>query len=472
MCVSFILKAEVEDIMNYFKDDFLWGASTSAFQIEGAYQEAGKGLSVADVRSFRKSHKQMDTKVSIDHYHHWETDLKLMKEMGLKSYRFSINWTRIFPNGDEQVPNQEGLDFYHRLIDRLIAYGIEPMVTMFHFDAPYGLVEKYGGWVFEESINDFVKYGKCLIDAYGDKVKYWFTINEQAVITLQPDFLGIDPLLPLEEQFQKSFKATLNMWIAQAKVVSYARQKNADLKIGPAISYMTPLPSDTTSEQALFAKEIEDFFSFSMMNVAIRGEIPQTFLNEIKKIGVEFHLTDHERQILKEGASNFMGLNWYCTSFYTFNENASKDDFLFMRLKPVIKDDMKYSDWGWNVDPVGLHYALKKVEDRFPGIPLVISECGWSQRETLEGETVYDTDRIEYLKSHIEAVGLAIRDGVHVIGFSPWSFIDLLSSSDGMEKRYGMVYVDRNDFDEKTQKRYKKQSYYFYQDVIKNNGID
>lgn len=449
---------------------FLWGASTSAFQVEGAYQEGGKGLSIADVRSFKKSDKQLDTKVTVDHYHHWKEDVSLMKELGMKSYRFSISWPRIFPNGDEAEPNKEGLNFYHHLIEELLKNGIEPIVTMYHFDQPYGVIKKYGGWVSRESVNDFVKYATCLFDEFGEKVKYWLTINEQAVLVVAPDMLGIDFELPLKERYQQAFQANYHMWLAQAKVFKICQERFPKSKIGPAVSYITTLPASRKSYDMMIAKELEDFYSFAQMDVAVHGEIPLYFQNELDKLGIKIEEKKGDQSILSAGRANYLGVNWYCTTIVEAKRTTSNSQFIFERMERIQDNDLQYTEWGWNNDPVGLRYGLRQLMDRYGQIPIIITECGWSEQEEVLEEKVHDPQRIHYLNGHIEQMGLAIQDGVNVISFNPWSFIDLLSVGDGMEKRYGFIYVDRSNFEEKTMKRYKKDSFDFYQKVIKANS--
>lgn len=457
--------------MKVFPKDFMWGASTSAFQVEGAYLEDGKKLSMADVRAQRNTGFQLDTSVTSDHYHRWEEDVALMKELGLKSYRFSVNWTRIFPNGDEIEPNEKGIEFYRNLINGLIEAGIEPMLTMYHFDQPYGLIEKYGGWINEESIKDFVKYGKVLLDNFGDIVKYWFTINEQAVVTLFPDMLGLN-MEDKNEEFKLSIKSNVNMWLAQAEVIKYAREKFPTLLIGPAVSYITTLPNSKKSIDMMAAKELEDFYSFAMMDIPLKGYIPTYYRRELSKIGISIDLSSEQEKILQEGVANFLGVNWYCTTIVRAKDNyESKDEIIYRRMERVLDEELTHTDWGWNLDPVGLRYGLRELMHRYGDIPIVITECGWSQKEELVDGTVYDDARIKYLSGHIEQMYEAIEDGVNLVSFSPWSFIDILSVGDGMEKRYGLIYVDRSDSEERTLDRYKKQSFYYYQNVIKNNAI-
>ncbi|MGX6980109.1 glycoside hydrolase family 1 protein [Vagococcus elongatus] len=458
--------------LNNIPKDFLWGASTSAFQVEGAYQEDGKGLSIADIRSFKKSTQQLDTKVTVDHYHHWQEDVALMKELGMKSYRFSISWPRIFPNGTDAQPNETGLAFYHQLIDQLLSEKIEPIVTMYHFDQPMGMIEEYGGWIDRRSITDFVKYAECLFEEFGQKVKYWLTINEQAVLVVAPDMLGIDLTLPFSEKYQQAYQANYHMWLAQAKVYKLFRERYPHNYIGPAISHLTTLPASKKSYDMMAAKELEDFYTFSQIDVALNGEIPIYFSNELANAQITIQTYPEDGEILKEGTANFIGVNWYCTTIVEAKKERHSSDFLFTRINRTLDPDLLHTNWGWNFDPVGLRYGMRELMHRYGDIPIMITECGWSQEEQLESGKIHDSQRISYLKEHIEQMDLSIGDGVNIISFNPWSFIDLLSVGDGMEKRYGLVFVDRTNFEKRQQKRYKKDSFEFYKELIKANSVN
>jgi len=455
--------------LNVFPNQFLWGASTSAFQVEGAAFSYGKGVSVADIRTKKKNHIQMDTTVSVDHYHHLEEDVQLMVELGLKAYRFSINWTRILPNGDLSVINQEGVQFYHHLIDLLRENQIEPVVTMFHFDFPIALIEKYDGWLSKDAISDFYDYGSFLLKEYGGKVGYWLTINEQNVMVGQPEILGINEL-DEKKRYYKSQVANINMCIAQAKLFQLVHEQYPKLKIGPAVSYITALPENGESQNILLAKTIEDIFSFSLMDIALRGEIPQSYLNVLAEADIELPVADEELAIIKNGRANYLAVNWYCTTIFKKKADYNPKRSLLDNVEVVKNSKLHYTKWNWSFDPVGLRYAMQQLNDRYPHIEVLITECGWSEEEKLENGRVHDDMRIAYFREHIHQLGLAIADGVNVIGFCPWSFIDLLSVNDGMEKRYGLVYVDRDNFNERSLKRYKKDSFYYYQEVIQSNG--
>ena len=452
-----------------FSENFLWGASTSAFQVEGAANEDGKGESVADLRS-QKS-KNLDTSVSVDRYHHVEEDVALMAKLGLKSYRFSISWSRIFPHGNDKKPNQKGIAFYNKLINLLIKNQIEPIVTMFHFDCPISLVEQYGGWANRKAINDFYNYAKTLFNEFGDRVKYWLTINEQSLLANVPEMNGIkdDNLRHLREKGENS---NYNMFLAQAKVYRLCHNMFPNSMIGPAVSYMTNFPYDHTSKNALKSKNMEDLISFIDMDVAIRGELPSYYLRYLKDNNITLDYHEGDAGILKNGRANFLGLNWYSTSVFKLSNEESPKMLagVISNVEKVTDDRLMNSEWDFSYDPVGLRFALQKVNDRYPDIPIIITECGWPERDQLENGQVHDQKRIKYLNGHIFELREAIKDGVNVISFNPWSFLDLLSVNDGMDKRYGLIYVNRNNQSMLDMKRYPKDSFYFYQKVIATNG--
>lgn len=448
---------------SYFSKNFLWGAGTSAFQVEGAARTNGKGLSIADERS--RTTGLLNNDVASDEYHHIDEDIELASKLGLKAYRFSIAWTRVLPNGDLSKINEEVVRYYHHLIDSLLEHNIEPIVTMFHFDYPMALIKKYGGWLSKQAIPDYVKYAKFLLKEYGDQVHYWLTINEQEVIVSQPAMLGIEDDDP-QKLFIKAQTANFNMYLAQAEVINFVKKHYPNIMIGPAISFPTFLPASMNSEDILAAKQQEDNFAFSEMDIVIRGQVTMKYQNYLHDKGFDLVLTENEKRILANGTANYIGLNWYTTQVF----QSDKVDSLFLAGKEIKNPDRQYTDWGWTYDPVGLRFAFEEVQDRYPDIPIIITECGWSEQEKLENGLVHDPQRINYLHDHLIQLNKAIYDGVNVIGFCNQSFIDLLSSQQGMRKRYGLIYVDCNDKGQGTLKRYPKDSYYYYQKIIQTNG--
>lgn len=457
------------NLLKDFPNNFLWGASTSAFQVEGAAKEDGKGTTVADLRS-QKS-KYLDTSISVDHYHHLVEDIKLMADLGLKSYRFSISWARIFPHGNDAKPNKKGVAFYNRLINLLIENKIEPIVTIFHFDLPQALVEQYNGWTNRKCVDDYYNYAKTLFELYGDRVNYWLTINEQSLLANVPTMNGIKDSNQ-ENLRQLGEQSNYYMFLAQAKVYRLCHQLLPKAKIGPAVSYMTTLPYDHTSLDILKSKQLEDMIGFIDMDVALRGELPSYYQRYLRDNQITLNVELQDQEDFNKGRADFLGLNWYSTSIFKLNDQANPKMLkgIISGVEKVRDNRIMNSEWDFSCDPQGLRYALQRVNDRFPNVPIIITECGWPEKEELINGKVNDVNRIKYLNNHIYQLREAIKDGVNVISFNLWSFIDLISVNDGMDKRYGLVYVDRDNYDKKELKRYPKSSYYFYQKVINTNA--
>lgn len=462
-----------------FSKEFLWGASTSAFQIEGAYDEDGKGLTSMDVRSFKSSDKIADTKIAMDHYHRYKEDVKLMKELGMKAYRMSISWARIIPDGCGSI-NKKGIDFYNNLIDELIANDITPIVTLYHFDFPMSLIEKFGGFQSRECIDAFVKYCRVCFEEFGDRVKYWLTINEQMVITNMPAFQGIEVSDELERE-KIGWQTYHHMCIAHALVVKEYRKMNLKGQIGPVLSYPTYYPASVRPEDVLTAKQIEDLKVFCLMDVHFYGKHPKYLTNLLKEKGMMFNIEAGDEELLTNAKPDFIAVNWYTTGIVGAYEDGininNKEAGLMPRRDRNIKGVaqfymnpyLEYNEWNWNTDPVGLRCALLRMWERYH-LPIMVVENGLGHRDELIDGKIHDDYRIKYLEGMVKNISLAIDDGVEVISYCPWSFIDVLSSSNGIEKRYGLVYIDRSDNDIKDLKRIPKDSYYWYQGCIKKNG--
>lgn len=458
-----------------FPKDFLWGASISAFQAEGAMLEDGKGLSVADVRCKQMNQKLKiaDTSVAADFYHHYKEDIQLMKECGLKSFRFSISWTRIYPKGNGEV-NQKGIEFYKNLIDELIKADIVPIVTLFHFDLPQALIEQYNGFCSRSCIDDFVKYAKTCFEHFGKQVPYWLTINEQDVIANIPFFNGL-------EKLKESMQANHHMNIANALVMKLFHDMNLPGKIGPCMSYPTRYPASVNPKDQLLAMHLDDMNMFALLDVLIHGAYPKYYINELRKKDILFEMREGDEQLLQGALPDFIAVNWYTSEIVgQYIDGNSFDDYEGPALPRKNRSEKgvaqyyqnpytKYSKYGWNMDGIGLRYALRKLYSRYH-MPIMITENGYSDTEQLENGYIHDQERIEYLTEMVENMSLAIEDGVELFAYNPWSFIDVLSSSQGMDKRYGFVYIDRTNDDLKELKRIKKDSFYWYQSCIKQNG--
>lgn len=455
-----------------FPKNFLWGASSSAFQCEGAYLDDGKTLTVADIRSIEASKRLniADTSITVDFYHHYKEDIALMKACGFTSFRFSISWARLIPNGTGEI-NPKAVAFYQDVISELKKNGIEPIVTLYHFDLPQVLIDRYNGFASRKCIDDFVAYAKVCFETFKD-VKYWLTINEQMVITFIPPFQGL-------KDTKTSFQAFHHMCIANALVTKLYHSLNLGGMIGPCISYTTRLPATVNSMDSMIAYQQDALHVFALIDAHVYGKYPQYFINHLNKKGLMFEIEEGDYDLMKDAYPDFLGLNWYVTdaigqyvdekeSFNNYEgpamprqERAVKGEYQFYR-NPYTK----YSEYNWNMDPVGLRFALRRLYDIYR-LPMMITENGWSANETIsEDGCIHDDLRIEYFQGMVEQMSLALEDGVELIGFNPWSFTDVLSASQGMDKRYGLVYVDRDNHDLKTMKRIPKDSYYWYQKTI------
>lgn len=463
--------------MSGFPKDFLWGASTSAFQVEGAYAEDGKGLTVADLRCMEsgKKKKIADIQIASDFYHRYKEDVELMKLCGLKSFRFSISWARLYPDCSGRL-NKKGIDFYDKLIYTLLESGIEPIVTLYHFDLPQWMMEEYGGFASRQAITDFLKYAKTCFLYFGDRVKYWLTINEEDVLANIPEFSGLNSV-------KESWQAYHHMNIANAQVMRLYHSLNLSGKIGPCISYCTVYPATLDPKDQLLAYEIEDIYSFSIMDVLIHGEYPAYLVKRLREKDLMFEIQPGDKELMMEAKPDFIGANWYTTEVVGqyVEESGSFGEYDGPELPRRRRKEKgfvqyyqnpytKYSNPEWNTDGVGFRLALRKLYERYH-LPIMVTENGLScEYEKLEEGKVHDNNRVEYLQEMVKAMKLAIEDGVKILGYNPWSFIDLISSSQGMEKRYGLVYVNRTNEDLKDLNRYPKDSFYWYQNCIRNNG--
>ena len=463
-----------------FPDDFLWGASSSAFQIEGAYDEDNKGLSVADFNSFKKSHIQADTKVAADFYHNFEEDIDLMKELGMKTYRFSIAWTRIIPDGDGEI-NQKGIDFYNNVINKLVENNIEPFVTLYHFDLPFALVEKYNGWEGRETVYAFERFAKICFKEFGDRVKYWQPHNEQNLIVRVNERINIYDENDEYKIDKMRAQMDYNMCLAHALAVNACHEMIPDSKIGPAVSSSVTYPLTCKPEDVYAARMNDNFKVYYMLDMHQYGEYPGYYMNYLKERNIMPVMEEGDKSILKKAKMDFIAVNYYRTNCaealkandeHPFGSREGTVDFnMYGLFKMSMNPNLKATEYGAAIDPSGLRVALNEYWQRYH-LPLIITENGLGTPDILtEDGKVHDEYRIDYLRSHIEACALAIEDGVEMIGYCPWSFMDLLSSAQGFRKRYGLVYTNRTDDELLDLKRIKKDSFYWYQNVIKNNGL-
>lgn len=463
---------------NIFPEDFLWGASSSAFQIEGAYDEDNKGLTVADFNSFKKSHIQADTKVASDFYHHFEEDIDLMKELGMKTYRFSIAWSRIIPDGEGEI-NQKGINFYNKVIDKLIENGIKPFVTLYHFDLPFKLVEKYNGWEGRETVEAFERYARICFKEFGDRVKLWQPHNEQNLIVRVEERINIYDEEDKYKIDKMRAQMDYHMCVAHALAVNACHEIVEGGKIGPAVSSSVTYPLTSKPEDVMAARMNDNFKVYYMLDMHHYGEYPGYYIDYLKKRDIMPYMPESDKVILKSAKMDFIAVNYYRTNCaealeadedHPFGSREGTVDFhMYGLFKMSMNPKLKASEYGAAIDPTGFRIALNEYYNRYH-LPLIITENGLGAHDVLEDGKIHDNYRIDYLRSHINACAEAIEDGVEMMGYCPWSFMDLLSSAQGFRKRYGLVYVDRTDEEEKELKRIKKDSFYWYQEVIKSNG--
>ncbi|MCP3777157.1 glycoside hydrolase family 1 protein [Paenibacillus sp. MZ03-122A] len=458
-----------------FPENFFWGGSTSAYQVEGAWDEDGKGPSVIDMANHVEG--VTDFKVTSDHYHMFKEDVDLMAEMGFKAYRFSIAWTRIYPQGTGEV-NRKGIAFYSSLIDELIKYGIEPIVTMYHFDLPYAL-EQQGGWSRRETIDAFEQYAKTLFENFGDRVKYWLTINEQNMLILHPGSIGtLDT--SLENPQKVLYQQNHHMLVAQAKAMVLCHEMLPDAKIGPAPNIGVIYPASSKPEDTLAADNYAAIRNWLYLDMAVFGRYNHIAWSYLVEKGYEPVIEEGDMDILAKGDPDFIAFNYYTSQ--TVGESLDDgNDFSHTgdqheivgepgAYRGSVNPNLQTTEFGWEIDPVGFRTTLRQIYSRYH-LPLIVTENGLGAFDKLEeGDVVNDPYRIGFFKKHIEQIQLAITDGVEVFGFCPWSAIDLVSTHQGSSKRYGFIYVDREEFDLKDLRRIRKQSFYWYQKLISTNG--
>ncbi len=475
--------------MSGLRKDFLWGGAVAANQLEGGWNKGGKGVSVIDVMTAGANGvpreitdgvipgKNYPNHEAIDFYGHYKEDIKLFAEMGFKCFRTSIAWTRIFPNGDDEQPNEEGLRFYDDMFDELLKYGIEPVITLSHFEMPYHLAKEYGGWVNRKVIGFFVKFAEVVMKRYKDKVKYWMTFNEiNNQSNVDADIFGWTcsgvRFSEYENKKEVMYQAAHHELVASAMVVKMGHEINPDMKIGCMCSFVPFYPYSCNPEDIMTATEcMHERFHF--MDTHVRGHYPAYSLKEWEREGYQIKMEPEDEAILAEGKVDYIGFSYYMTNAVKAdvkNDTTQATDGSSSNSVP--NPYVKASEWGWQIDPVGLRYALVTMYERYE-IPLFIVENGFGDIDVLkEDGTCEDDARIAYLKAHIEEMKKAVEiDGVDLLGYTPWGCIDLVSFTTGeMKKRYGFIYVDKNNDGSGTLKRSKKKSFDWYKNVIASNG--
>ncbi|WP_416327745.1 glycoside hydrolase family 1 protein [[Eubacterium] hominis] len=472
-----------------FPKDFLWGSASAAYQIEGAAQEDGKGMSNWDtfVRIPGKTFKATTGDLAVDHYHRFKEDIALMAEAGLKTYRFSIAWTRIIPDGNGAV-NEAGLAYYDAIINECIKYGIEPMVTVYHWDMPQALQDAYGGWEHRNIVQDYVRYATILFEHFGDRVHYWITMNEQNIFTSLGWLTGMHPPGKIQDQatfYQVNHHANM----AHAYSVLELKKRYPNAHVGASFAYSPGYALDCDPMNAMAKADYDDLQNYFWMDVYAYGRYPKAAMRYLTSQGIHIQMEADDEKIMKEAAGfiDFMGVNYYQTAAIQYNpidgvgislevnttgkKGTSKEEGIPGLYKKPSNPYLKKTDWDWSIDPMGIRMCCRDITSRYD-LPIVISENGLGAFDKLEeGNVIHDPYRIAFLEAHLKELKKACDDGCEVWAYCTWSFTDLLSWLNGYQKRYGFVYVDREE-DDATAKlnRYKKDSFYWYQNVIKTNG--
>ena len=473
-----------------FPEGFLWGGAIAACQAEGAYDVDGRGLSTSDLAVYSKNLDRKGTgkegggtlaevkrliadtesyfpkRWGIDFYHTYKEDLALMQELGLRAFRTSISWSRIFPQGDEEEPCEAGLAFYDRLIDEIIADGMVPVITMAHYDIPVHLVTEYGGFANREVIRFFCRYARVLLERYGDRVPYWIVFNQVNLIpTVNFGSLGLvdDQAEDMEELM---YRAVHHQMVAAARVRQMAKQIAPSTKIGTMMADGTFYPATCRPSDIVLTMQ-KNRMQYFFTDVQLRGSYPGYALRYFAERGYDLDILPEDEILLRDNTMEFLGISYYNSKIVDSDVNtiAPFDGSQNPNLEPT--------PWEWRVDPLGFYNSISQYWDRYE-VPIMIAENGFGALDTVEKDgSIHDDYRIDFLRRHIEQLRECVMDGVDVIAYLSWGPIDIVSSSTGeMSKRYGYVYVDRDDFGQGTQKRLKKDSFAWYQHVIETNGED
>lgn len=479
-----------------FPKDFLWGGAISASQADGAYDQGGKGLDTQDLRFFnanwnadeRKMHsnrrinsekyqraltdKEIESypfRWGIDFYNKYKEDLNIFDELGIKILRTSVNWARIYPNGDDELPNEEGIKWYIDLFSECQRLGIKVFVTILHYNIPVNLIQKYDGWKDRRIVDLYVKYAKTLFERLDHLVDYWLPFNEINAGKFNP-FNGVCLIEDQEENYEQAiFQSIHNQFIANALTVKAANEILDKPMVGAMIARFTTYPATSKPDDVMQMIVDDQYSNWFYLDVMARGIYPEYMNRYFEEAGITLDISDEDREILSKNTVNFIAFSYYFSQVSTTEQAWEKTsgNLIMANKNPYLKS----SEWGWQIDPVGLRVTLNQLYDRYR-LPLFIAENGLGAIDVLnEDKTINDPYRIEYLREHISQMKEAIIDGVNLLGYTMWGFIDIVScGSMEMSKRYGVIYVDQDDRGHGSKNRYKKDSFYWYKNVIQTNG--
>ncbi|WP_430535649.1 6-phospho-beta-glucosidase [Listeria rocourtiae] len=470
-----------------FPEGFLWGGAVAANQCEGAYLEDGKGLSPVDLlpsveegrweaalnpkKALETTYNYYPSHESIDFYHRYKEDIALFAEMGFKSFRLSISWPRIFPNGDDATPNEAGLEFYDRVFAECAKYGIEPVVTINHFDTPVELFKKYGGWKNRKCIDFYLNFCDVIFKRYKGQVKYWMTFNEINMILHLPFFGGGIDVNGEANPEEVKYQAAHHQLVASAMATKLAHEIDPENQVGCMLAAGTTYAFSCDPKDVWKALEA-DREGYFFIDVQARGYYPSYSKRFFKENNINLVIEDGDLDVLKNHTVDYVAFSYYSSRLTSADPEVMKETEgnVFATLR---NPNLEASEWGWQIDPLGLRITMNAIYDRYQK-PLFVVENGLGAVDTVEADgSINDDYRIDYMREHVREMGEAIEDGVDLIGYTPWGCIDLVSAGSGeMKKRYGFIYVDRDNEGKGTLNRSKKKSFDWYKKVIESNGSD
>ena len=450
------------------KRDFYWGNSVSSMQTEGAWNKGGKGKSVYDIREAGEN--KSDWKVATDSYHRYLEDFDYMKDLGMNMYRFQISWSRVNPTGDGEF-NEEGIEFYDQFIDDLIARGIEPMICLYHFDMPLHLAEEYDGFMSRHVSDAFVRYGKEMIDRFGHKVNHWLTFNEQNLYHSYPDAFQYTGSTTEGKTLEEAYQLQHNVMMAHAQIANYIHE-HTDCQISGMLAYAEVYPATSHPADIKVAREVDEFLNNNLLEVFVHGRYLDSFWQFVENHEIDLKMRADDLEVLSKVSSDYLTFSYYQSVVIDHRklpEDISPNEY--MAHGTVDNPYLERTEWNWQIDPLGFRDILNKMYNRYK-LPIFPIENGIGVIEEWDGENpIQDDYRINYLKGHLQALKDAVEiDGVDVMGYLGWGLIDILSSQGDMRKRYGVVYVNRDNHDLKDLKRVPKKSYTWLKEVIHSNG--
>lgn len=469
--------------------EFLWGGATAANQLEGGWDADGKGPGLIDMIPWgpdrvavMRGQKDYHTlpadayypgRKAIDYYHRWKEDIALFAEMGFRCYRFSVSWGRIFPSGEEEQPNEAGLAFYEAIVDECLKYGIEPLITLCHFELPVAMLEKYGGWRDRRTIHAFVKLCEALFRRFRGKVKYWLTFNEINMLMHLP-FGGAGVCFrPGENEDQVKYQVAHHELLASALAVRLGHEIDPNYKIGCMLAGGTYYPWSCNPEDVWAAIQ-QDHVNYFFSDIQVRGYYAGYALKKLERQGILPVMEPEDAAIMAAGTVDFVSFSYYSSRCIAAHPEKIGAQQTTNAAKTLRNPHLESSEWGWQIDPLGLRIVLNNLYDRYQK-PLFIVENGLGAKDVVEEDgSIHDNYRIAYLRAHISAmIDAVVEDGVELWGYTSWAPIDLISASTGeMSKRYGYIYVDQDDAGQGSLERRRKDSFYWYKKVIASQGAD